>query len=227
MADAPRDLPVEVKLDEQTYAQLKRDLEETPRAIDRVLTAAVNHAAQRGKTVVVDGIYAELNTKRTEIRTRISVRKATSAKPTAKIVVGKSRINLKEFGAKDTTDNRTHTGQGVFVQVWRSGGTKNYARAFIAKYRGELAVLQRKEGEGVVKQKSGLKRIVHAGSSGLVGRLPLITKVGPSPADALRDKPEIETRSKEKIALVLREQVLSQIDRVLQRPKAERPSDEL
>lgn len=223
-------LPIDIVVDETTLSQARRDLAGMPGAIDRALTAAVNKAVIQGRTIVVDGVFAVLNTKRKAILDRVHVRKARKGNPVAKVIAGKNRIGLANFGARDTTDRSTHTGQGVFVQIFKSGGQKNYARAFIANYRGNKEVVQRKEGTALVSTGrrtwygSSIKKSIGTGT--LVGRLPLIQKVGPSPAEVLREQPKVEQESRAKIAAVLREQVLSQVDRVLKRSRQYRPADE-
>jgi hypothetical protein len=226
-----------IEIDERTYGDLRRELGEMPGAVDRAVVSAVNKTLSQGRTIIVDRLFALLNVKRGEIRKRVTVPhngKATRDKPEGKIKIGKSRMGLINFGAKDTRTRKgkgafgtAAAGRGVDVQVYRQGESANFPRAFIARYRGKATVLQRKQGT-VLKptgQKTSygtdIKQRVQLDS--LVGRFPIIPLVGPSPAEAFAKHPQIETEARAKIGSILREQCLSQIDRLLKRRKIDRP----
>jgi hypothetical protein len=145
-----------IEIDERTYGDLRRELGEMPGAVDRAVVSAVNKTLSQGRTLIVDRLFALLNVKRGEIRKRVTVPhngKATRDKPEGKIKIGKSRMGLINFGAKDTRTRKgkgafgtAAAGRGVDVQVYRQGESANFPRAFIARYRGKATVLQRKQG---------------------------------------------------------------------------------
>lgn len=225
---ASNDLRIE--LDERTYSDLQRELRDLPGAVERATVAAINRTLTQGRTLIVDRITELLNVKsRAEIRKRVSVPrggKATQAKPIGRIRVGKNRMGLILFGAKDTRKKKgkgsARSGRGVIVQIYKGGPTKILPQAFIAKYRGKPQVLERKEGTGGLV-KTGRASVIRSVLGKRVPRLPIIPKVGPSPADVFDDNPAIEREAKDKIQAVLRNNVLSQIDRLLNRRKIDRP----
>jgi hypothetical protein len=188
-----------IEIDERTYGDLRRELGEMPGAVDRAVVSAVNKTLSQGRTIIVDRLFALLNVKRGEIRKRVTVPhngKATRDKPEGKIKIGKSRMGLINFGAKDTRTRKgkgsfgtAAAGRGVDVQVYRQGESANFPRAFIARYRGKATVLQRKQGHGCSSPPArrprtalDIKQRVQLDS--LVGRFPIIPLVGPSPAEA-------------------------------------------
>lgn len=209
--------------------RLRDDLRDVKNGVPRAMVAAENKTASKGKTIVVDGIFETLNIQdRGEIRKRVHVTRATMSKPTAVIHVTRSRMNLAKFGARDTTRRRHHTGQGVFVTVYRGGGEQQMPRAFIASYRGKKTVLQRKDQlrlveTGVTTWYGGIVRRAQRVRGELVPRLPIIPLVGPSPMEVLEERQDVQSKVVRLIEVDFGEQLLSQTDRLLNRRKADRP----
>jgi hypothetical protein len=228
---AQGDGDIVIEIDELTLGQVQRDLDAIPNGVNKAIAGAVKKAAAQGRTIVVESLYKLLNVKsRTPLRQRVTVPRATGGgeKGEAVLRLAKTRMGLGNFaGVIDTRDKKQGFGHGVNVQLFRGGGELlNVPRGFTAKYRGGASVLMRKKASVTSKTPSGRIVKTYRGGGGLVARYPIIPLVGQSPSHVAQKHDEILVDAKKQIQLVLREQLLSQVDRLLKRKKIDRPSDE-
>ena len=123
---------------------------------DRVVTAALNKTADKGKAEMVRAITDVFAITQSKVRSRLKVRKATRSELIAVIEAfpsasGKRAMNVIAFGARPANS-------GVSVKIKKAGGRKVIAGAFIAN-RGRT-VFTRIPGT-TMKSRSGSKGVKH------------------------------------------------------------------
>lgn len=112
-------------------------LEGIPSGMQRATILAINDTLRNGKTVIVKGLGELLTLKQAEIRKRIRLALATSKNQRGWIILQHLRYALKRFKHKEVRKKKgwgtAASGEGVFVQIEKSGPPIRFAHAFLAK----------------------------------------------------------------------------------------------
>ncbi len=202
-----------IEVNKGILEQVQRELAEMPEKIQPLLVAAINRTLSTGKTRIVRRLRKESGIRRNVIAERISTRKAKKVRgalPFGRIIIRPRRIPLIEFVTERS------------LRAWASGAAQqrralvevklprrereDVPAAFIHKGRGGPQVLQRQ----------------HKGT-GFVPRYPLFIRFGPSLVEMFENLAGLQEEELNGIGEVLDKNILSQLDRVLQRSKADRP----
>ena len=111
----------------------------------KVVTRALNKTARGARTDAVTLIRQELNLKAKDIRSGLSVRRATWGKPTATLVAkGKHGVPLIKFGPRPSKPEARKPEKGVSVQIKKRGGRPTFKGSFVARMKsGHVGVFTR------------------------------------------------------------------------------------
>ena len=150
---------IEIKVDRRQIRQVQKLLAAVPRGWPKVASRAINRTATRARTRVVRAISSEVKIRQADVRKQIRVRRASYSRLEAHLVIWGRRIPLIRFGARQTR-------RGVTYQIGKAGGRKLIEHAFITTMpSGHHGVFIRGRGQG---------------PGGMVRRLPIFERLGPS-----------------------------------------------
>ena len=150
---------IEIKVDRRQIRQVQKLLAAVPRGWPKVASRAINRTATRARTRVVRAISGEIKIRQADVRKQITIKRASYSRLEAHLLILGDRIPLMKFGARQTR-------RGVTYQIGKSAGRKLIEHAFITTMpSGHRGVFLRGHGQG---------------PSGLVQRLPIFERLGPS-----------------------------------------------
>lgn len=128
---------IEIKVDEKKLRQLEIMFRGIPGKIPGILSRSINRTITPARTEVSQGIRQEINIKAADAKDKIDVEKASTNRLEASISLSHRLIPIMDFGAKMTK-------KGVSFKVYKSGGRKFMAHAFIAKMKsGHIGVFRK------------------------------------------------------------------------------------
>ena len=105
---------VEIKVEEQKLANIRRMLVEIPNAIPTVISRGINRTATRARAELIRRLYKRLNLKKNRVRQYVlKPTKATRRYWEARIGLSQQRVKLYYFGA------RVLKGKGVSYAIER------------------------------------------------------------------------------------------------------------
>lgn len=193
-----------------------RELEESLSAaqIPKAIVGAVNKTGGKVKTKVIRGIADNVPFAVAVVREQVGLRKANAANPTAVITVSHKKIPLYDY-------KPIQTPRGVIVRTSKIGAAQLYKHTFIATVgtgKGHIGVFYRAPNwirKEVINKKG--QKVMHG--------LPIKEAYGPSLVGVFGGAPGLLQSTKEFAAADLQKQISSQIDRFMQRRKADRESD--
>ena len=206
---------VRVRVSQEQIDNLRTELAGVKNGVNKAVVGAINKTLPKGRTIVVDQLWEKLAIKRRgNIFHRTSVIKATSANPAGAIRILGRQIGLINFKTKDTNARR-RGGSGVIAQLYRSGESEIFPKAFIGIGASDNKhVFQRLPGKGhIITDKAHHKPNIGRRAQSLE------SLKGMSLLKAYKDHPEIEAASVEKVGAEFGNQLSSQIDRLLKRRK--------
>ena len=161
-------MQVDVQVDRRQVRRVERMLQAVPRGAGKVFSRAINKTATAARRKIVDAVAGELAVRKGELKKRnVKLRKASYTRWAAAIQITGKRIPLARFQAKQTR-------RGVSYRIRRTGGRKTIPHAFLAARHGLQHVWRRAAG---------------GGPSGLVGRMPISPRFGPSVPVAMEGIP--------------------------------------
>lgn len=212
---------VVITVDPAQVERIQRELSGVKNGLQRALVDAINKVLPKGRTVAVNGLAALLTVKRSNIFKRTNVERANRSKPFGIVRIMGRRIGLINFEHKDTRTKKAKkkwgdksAGRGVIARAYKGGAQEVFPHAFVAVGRRAA-----KTGEGnkhvFERAKTGGKR---------APRLPIWSRRGLSLLDVYKEHPELVRETERKIQESLAEAVESQVDRILGRRKADRPT---
>jgi hypothetical protein len=218
---------LEIVVSEAQYKQLRSELAAIPGGVNRAIVGAINKTLPQGRTLIVRRLHGILAIKsQGNIRRRTTIIRASMGRKQGVVRILARPIALTNFNVKDTRIRsekrdkatgkllfqrlRKKAGSGVTAQIYRGGAIEKFPYAFIADGRsGNRHVFER--------QYRGDKR---------VARLPIFSRKGVSLLSVFEDEPGLERELTEKVADVFAVQLRSQIDRLLNRRRIDRPDEQ-
>lgn len=187
----------------------RRDLEETLAHIKngaaRALTVGINRTGTTGKSRITRRLTSILALKRKQIADVIKWAKANFDTLEGKIIINRKGIPLYEFSPRPTQPGKTKAA-GVSVKVKKQEPRKVLAHTFIAQMKsGHVGIFERRG--------RGNKRSP---------RLPIDERFGPTPLGVFANAPGVAQEELSALGDILRKNVASQVDRLLNRRKVDR-----
>jgi hypothetical protein len=206
-------ISLNITVDPATIANVEAQVGDIPNGMPKVIAAAANDAAQRGKTILSRGLAATITAKQVDIKKRLRVprgTKATPARPGTVLEVTDTRLSLIRFKTKDTKR------QGVTAEMFR-GEVTRFPEAFMG-----VGLFKNPH---VIQRKGGKVRIKQAHYKPNLGKLRqnVVTQPGLSLPDVYARRPALLQDGITQIAEVFVDRIDSQLDRLLHRRKADRP----
>jgi len=207
-------------------AALVADLGEIPKGVPKAIVGAINKTLATGRSLVVKRLTKELALKQKVIRDTIGIRKATYDTKRGVITISRKGISLMQFSPIPAVPAYEHKvalirklvqkGQGieklrlpagVSVRV-RPGKPREILKGtYVAKMRsGHVGVYERR--------RTGGKR---------APRLPIQERFGPTPEGVFSHAPGVAADVMSQLGATLQKNLDSQVDRLLDRKKADRP----
>lgn len=250
MADNTHYTALRIEVSEEQLARVERDLRDVPNGVNKALIGAVNETLTAGRTMIVKQLTALLTVKSEDIRgskkkgkgARITIKRATQARPVGLIRILGRRIGLINFKVRDTRPppesskpfagrslmevaglakrKRRHRGRGVIAQLFRTGPSKRFPEAFIAVGLSENRhVFERVQDRARRKQ----SKAHHRPNLGRHTQ-PIESLKGLSLLTVYREQPGLQEEVLDQVRRKFIERVDSKVDFLLGRRKADRPS---
>ena len=119
-------MDVTVKLDEAKLRSVRRMLSSVPGAMPRIMTRGINRTANSARAETTRQLGAKVNVRRSSIRKKINLVKATYSRWLARLGISRKRISLISF--KGT---RPLKRKGVAYRIETGGGRQIVPSAFI------------------------------------------------------------------------------------------------
>ena len=203
---------VSIQLDRQSAIDLQATLGGIKNGARKAITVGINKTLTTGRSIVVKRLAAEIELKQRQIRETIAIKKANFSTLEGRLVVTKAKLSLMDFKPIPKVPGRNKgkgaKGGGVSVKTRKGKPREMLKGTFIARMKsGHVGVYERRRmgGKGVGKR--------HA-------RLPIQERFGPTPAGVLAKAPGVIQSVMNEVAPVLQKNILSQVDRLLKRPKS-------
>lgn len=128
---------VTIKVNNKQLKDLQRTLQDIPRKMPLVISRSLNRTIVKAKTETSREIGKEIRLKQTDIKKKITVKKASRSHWTAIMKLSKSRVPLIKFAARQVK-------RGVTYAISRKGGRSRRSMGFIEKMpRGHRGVFRR------------------------------------------------------------------------------------
>lgn len=204
-------MPITITVDPKDLARIEYELRDIPNGLNRVMASAVNDAVSRGRGKYVNAAAEITTAKKKLIRSKISgARKATAANPAAEIKVRGTPIRLRDFKYKGGKRR-----QPLAVEMIR-GRSVTFADAFIGVGpQGGKTVLMR------TGAKAKTRAAHYPANLGKV-REKVKSKPGISIKELFEMRPDAERKAENETGEIFAKRLLSQVDRILERRKADR-----
>jgi hypothetical protein len=194
---------LKIEIDPKDKREVKELLASIPNGAAKALLAAVNKTAPTGKSMIAQKLGHEIGTGKTAILRHTFVNKATQGHPTATIKVKSRPINLIYFYAKKTAT-------GIVAKL--AGQAKQFPHDFISPGL---------SGNRLVFERFGAKRKMTKGRYTGKMRQPLQAVPGMSAQELYVKTPGVAQEVYAELGTVLEKNVRSQVDRLLNRKRAE------
>lgn len=120
-------------------------LSQIERRLPRAIPRALNRGATSGRTVMVRAMARDTGLKAKDVRGRVSIERATTARHVASLSASQRRVPLIQFRARGPEPSR---GKGRGVRARIPGGQGRYPNAFIATMRSGHRGVFRRTGRG-------------------------------------------------------------------------------
>ena len=177
---------VEIKFDKAKLKRIQKILADTPRAMPRIVSSAINKTTALAKTDISKRIRTVLAAKAAAVKKKISRKKATYRRWRSDLYISKKRLPLITFSARQNK-------AGVSYKIEKAGGRTTAPHTFIQ------TMPSGHEGVFVRKGKS---------------RYPIAEKMGPS-IGFVFETGGMVSQAKAEANKTLEKQIDSQIARIL------------
>lgn len=211
MAD---DVQLVLRISEASIENLRQSLMAVPNGANRALAAAINRTLGTGITRIKRRLGDIINLPVGKIMEGMTKKGASPEHLAGHIVFSRKGRPLIDYGAKGEFTKggrkRKGSGPGVTVTVLKDKGAESHPHAFLAHTKaGARFVFDRQKGGN--------------GNGGRVGRGPTRGLFGPTTVGVVANHPGVIEGINEELSEVLQKNILSQVDRFLQRSRSDRP----
>lgn len=206
---------ITVAISEEQWRDLENQLGHIRGGAERAARNAINKAASKARTRVVKRLAGILNLKQDYIRGVVTLIPATPKKLVAVVRLTKKGIPLIDFPARQTR-------RGVVVRTRKGRPGELLRGTFLATMKsGHRGVFERRS-----RTKPGLKRREWRGKGAkrYKTELPIEERFGPTPMGIFEKAPGVAAEELAAAQADLAVQLASQIDFLLGRKKADRPT---
>lgn len=176
----------------ENYEKVQQALKDTPKIVNQVLSRAVNRAAKNAEVNMSKKVREQYVIKASDVKSAITIIKATSQSPVALVRATGKKNNLTKFKISPTGALQPQPKGGYKAKVKKSGSLNVVPRGFLVNVRGSLAFMQR------------------VGSA----RMPIARLMGPSVPQMIGNK-DVITYVENEAKSILDKRIQHELERVL------------